>query len=170
MYERFTERARLVIELAAEIANQRGHDQIDSVDVLFGMIREGDGVAGHILKNLGIDQSRFDIDIAPQQSDRERERPEEFCHQANSAVRQLVEHARQEVIWLKHDYIGTEHLLLGLCNLANSEAAELLATLGVKPGEICKETVNLLGAGSEEWKRNHPNIDFSSGIELYIFD
>ena len=170
MYERFTDRARLVMELSAEVSTQRGHTQIESGDVLFGMIREGKGVAGHILKNLGVDHSRFDADIAPRQSDRESELPVEFHHDTSSAVRQLVDNARQEANWLNHNYVGTEHLLLGLCRVPNSTAFDTLLQLGIQPGDICKETMNLLGAGTEEWKHNHPDIDFSSGTELWVFD
>jgi len=170
MYERFTSRACLVIELAAEIATQRGHNQIESVDVLLGMIREGQGVAGCVLKDHGLDHSQFDADIVPRQSDQERERPVDFHHKIDSEVSELVENARQESSWLNHNYVGTEHLLLGLCRVANSAAVKALMALDVQPGEVCKDAINLLGTGSEEWKRHHPEIDFTTGIELYIFD
>ena len=170
MYEDFTDRARLVMELSAEVSAARGHTQIESDDVLFAMIREGEGVAGHILKNLDVDHSRFDTDISPRQSDRERELLFDFHHDTSSAVRQLVDNARQETNWLNHKYVGTEHLLIGLCRVPNSAAFDALVQLGIQPGDVCKETINLLGAGSEEWKRNHPDIDFSSGTELWVFD
>lgn len=159
MYERFTDRARLVMELSAEVATQRGHTRIESDDVLFGIIREGHGVAGHILKNLGVDRSRLGDDVAPRQSNRKSEPAATLDHDISSSVRQLVENAHEEAKWLNHNYVGTEHLLLGLCSVPNSEAVERLEMLGIQPGEVCKETINLLGVGLEEWKRNHPDID-----------
>ncbi len=160
MYERFTDRARLVMELAAEIAARRGRAKIETDDVLLGMIREGQGVAGQVLKNFDVDHTRFDIAIAPRPTDRELKHTVTFRHQITSAVGQLVENAHREAHWLNHNYVGTEHLLLGLCCTQNCAAVAVLVNLDVSPGEICTETVNLLGAGLEGWKRHHPDMGF----------
>ena len=170
MYERFTDRARLVMQHSAEHATRRGYAQIKSNDVLFGMIREGRGVAGYVLRDIGIDQPRFAADIASKPSVQKHEGPIPLRHDISSDVRQIVEIAHQEAEWLHHHYVGTEHLLLGLCRVPKSEAVEALLKLGAQPGEIFKKTINMLGAGTEELKRRHPDIDFSSGTKLNIFD
>ena len=155
MYEKFTDRARLVMALAAEIASQRGHAQIESDDVLFGMIREGHGVAGNVLRNIGVDHTRFDADIAPRQSDREREPPVEYDHDLSSIASQLLDNAFQEAKELNHNYVGTEHLLLGLCRTPNSAGSEALDKLDIQLDRIYKEVVSLLGVGLVDRQRDY---------------
>lgn len=127
----FTDRARRVMQLANQEAQRINHSIISSEDVLVGLIREGSGVAWHTLKQFGLDvekirQAIAKSNIAPTTD--------------NQEVSQIIECARQEMLLLGHNYIGTEHLLLGLIksNAAVTSIAHVILKdyLGVNIGEM----------------------------------
>ena len=144
MFDRFTERARKVIALAREEAGRLGHDYIGTEHLLLGLIREGGGVAAAVLENLNVDLERVRLEV-------EKlvvigggtltlgEVP--FTPRAKKVLELSVEEAQS----LSHNYIGTEHLLLGLIREGEGVAAKVLETLGVKLDKAREITINLLG-------------------------
>ncbi len=149
MFDRFTERARKVIALAREEAGRLGHDYIGTEHLLLGLIREGGGVAAAVLENLSVDLERVRLEV-------EKlvvigggtltlgEVP--FTPRAKKVLELSVEEAQS----LSHNYIGTEHLLLGLIREGEGVAAKVLENLGVRLDKAREITINLLGgAGSK---------------------
>ena len=144
MFDRFTERARKVIALAREEAGRLGHDYIGTEHLLLGLIREGGGVAAAVLENLNVDLERVRLEV-------EKlvvigggtltlgEVP--FTPRAKKVLELSVEEAQS----LSHNYIGTEHLLLGLVREGEGVAAKVLENLGVKLDKAREITINLLG-------------------------
>jgi ATP-dependent Clp protease ATP-binding subunit ClpC len=144
MFDRFTERARKVIALAREEAGRLGHDYIGTEHLLLGLIREGGGVAAAVLENLNVDLERIRLEV-------EKlvvigggtltlgEVP--FTPRAKKVLELSVEEAQS----LSHNYIGTEHLLLGLIREGEGVAAKVLDMLGVKLDKAREITINLLG-------------------------
>jgi ATP-dependent Clp protease ATP-binding subunit ClpC len=144
MFDRFTERARKVIALAREEAGRLGHDYIGTEHLLLGLIREGGGVAAAVLENLNVDLERVRLEV-------EKlvvigggtltlgEVP--FTPRAKKVLELSVEEAQA----LSHNYIGTEHLLLGLIREGEGVAAKVLEMLGVKLDKAREITINLLG-------------------------
>ncbi|HTB22848.1 MAG TPA: ATP-dependent Clp protease ATP-binding subunit [bacterium] len=148
MFDRFTERARKVIALAREEAGRLGHDYIGTEHLLLGLIREGGGVAAAVLENLNVDLERVRLEV-------EKlvvvgggtltlgEVP--FTPRAKKVLELSVEEAQS----LSHNYIGTEHLLLGLVREGEGVAAKVLENLGVKLDKAREITINLLGGQSK---------------------
>jgi ATP-dependent Clp protease ATP-binding subunit ClpC len=144
MFDRFTERARKVIALAREEAGRLGHDYIGTEHLLLGLIREGGGVAAAVLENLNVDLERVRLEV-------EKlvvmgggtltlgEVP--FTPRAKKVLELSVEEAQN----LGHNYIGTEHLLLGLIREGEGVAAKVMEGLGVKLEKAREITINLLG-------------------------
>jgi ATP-dependent Clp protease ATP-binding subunit ClpC len=144
MFDRFTERARKVIALAREEAGRLGHDYIGTEHLLLGLIREGGGVAAAVLENMNVDLERVRLEV-------EKlvvmgggtltlgEVP--FTPRAKKVLELSVEEAQN----LGHNYIGTEHLLLGLIREGEGVAAKVMDSLGVKLDKAREITINLLG-------------------------
>src|SRR3989440_4747400 len=111
MYERFTDRARKVMQLANQEAQRFNHEYIGTEHILLGLIREGTGVAANVLKNLDLDlgkvQREVEMIIQPG--------PHEWSGKLplTSRSKKALDFALDEARGLKHDYVGTEHLLLG---------------------------------------------------------
>ncbi|MFH1717838.1 MAG: Clp protease N-terminal domain-containing protein [Planctomycetota bacterium] len=132
MFERFTERARKVMTLANEEALRFGHDRIGTEHIFLALLKEGSGKAATILRDRGVDIEAMLTEIeqilklkgTPEPA-AEVERPE-----TPHAVK-VIEYAIEEAIALDHDYIGTEHILLGLLRESEGVAAQVLANLGV---------------------------------------
>jgi ATP-dependent Clp protease ATP-binding subunit ClpC len=153
VFERFTDRARKIIDLASAEAAQRGDDLVDTVDILVGMLREGNGIAGHVLAHDSVD-----VDLVLGTRDSVCADPDASLADVDS--RSLIEAAR-----LNHGYVGTEHLLLALCCLNKSRGARLLAGLGKPPVQICSFALDILGR-TDEWERwlvDHPEVAHGHG-------
>src|SRR6266702_8158178 len=128
MFERFTDRARRVVVLAQEEARMLNHNYIGTEHILLGLIHEGEGVAAKALESLGISLEAV------------RQQVEEIIGQGQQApaghiaftprAKKVMELARREASDLGHDYIGTEHLLLGLVREGEGVAAQVLVKLG----------------------------------------
>jgi len=137
MFERFTERARKVMALANEEARRFGHDRIGTEHIFLALLKEGSGKAATILKDNGVDieamlaeiEQLFKLKGRPEPA-AEVERPE-----TPHAVK-VIEYAIEEAIALNHDYIGTEHILLGLLRENEGIAAQVLTNLGVKLDDV----------------------------------
>ena len=143
MFKRFTERARRVIILAREEAERHHHEYLGTEHILLGMLKDGGGIAITVLQKagLGIDQIRLEV---------ERHLP----RNANSLIvgeipftpkaKKVLEYAVEEARLMGHNYIGTEHLLLGLLKEKEGIAAKVLNSLGVRLVETREKILNLL--------------------------
>ncbi|MCK5492373.1 MAG: NDP-hexose 4-ketoreductase, partial [Candidatus Omnitrophica bacterium] len=130
MFNRFTERARKILVLAKEEARRFNHDYIGTEHMLLGLIREGEGVACAVLQNLGVDLDRIRIEIEKLISPGSvaavlGDIP--FTPRAKKALELAAEEARS----LGHNYIGTEHIFLGLLREEEGIASQVLFSLGV---------------------------------------
>ncbi|HWN90830.1 MAG TPA: ATP-dependent Clp protease ATP-binding subunit, partial [Verrucomicrobiae bacterium] len=144
MFERFTERARRVIILAREEAGRFRHDFVGTEHILLGLIRDGEGIATAVLQRLGLRLETVKAEVERALAGFPKtltfgEVP--FTPQAKRVLELSIEEARQ----LGHNYIGTEHLLLGLMKEGQSIAAKILESLGARLDEVRQKTVALLG-------------------------
>ncbi|HVU90199.1 MAG TPA: ATP-dependent Clp protease ATP-binding subunit [Gemmataceae bacterium] len=156
MYERFTDRARKVMQLANQEAQRFNHEYIGTEHVLLGLIKEGSGVAANVLKNLDVDLRKIRLEV------------EKLVQSGPDMVtmgklpqtpraKKVIEYSMEEARNLNHNYVGTEHILLGLLREQEGVAAQVLMNLGLKLEEVREEVLNLLGhgiEGSEGGERN----------------
>ena len=145
MFNRFTERARKVIILAKEEARRFNHDYIGTEHILLGLIREGEGVAAAVLQKLDIslENIRLEIEKLVQPGPTTQiigDIP--FTPRAKKALELAAEEARS----LGHNYIGTEHLLLGLIREGEGIASQVLLNLGMDLNSVRNEVMGLLGS------------------------
>ena len=146
MFNRFTERARKVIILAKEEAKRFNHDYIGTEHILLGLIREGEGVASAVLQNMGLslDKIRLEIEKLVQPGPATVVSGDiPFTPRAKRVIELSMEEARQ----LGHNYIGTEHLLLGLLREGEGVAAQALLGLGLDLNKVRSQILELLGQG-----------------------
>jgi ATP-dependent Clp protease ATP-binding subunit ClpC len=146
MFNRFTERARKVIVFAKEEARRFNHDYIGTEHLLLGLIREGEGVASAVLQKLGVDLESIRIEVEKlvqpgPQTQVVGDIP--FTPRSKKALELSAEEARA----LGHNYIGTEHLLLGLVKEGEGMAYRVLLNLGLDLGKLRNEVMELLGSG-----------------------
>jgi len=146
MFNRFTERARKVIVYAKEEAKRFNHDYIGTEHLLLGLIREGEGVAAAVLQKLGLDLETIRLEVeklvqAGPATQVVGDIP--FTPRSKKALELSAEEARA----LGHNYIGTEHLLLGLVKEGEGMAYRVLLNLGLDLGKLRNEVMELLGSG-----------------------
>jgi len=149
MFNRFTERARKVLVLAKEEARRFNHDYIGTEHILLGLLREGEGVACAVLQNLGVDLNRLRKELERLISPGSitmvgGDLP--FTPRAKKALELAAEEARN----LGHNYIGTEHILLGLLREEEGLAAQVLYGMGVDLEKVREEIASLLGGSSPQ--------------------
>jgi hypothetical protein len=142
MFERFTDRARRVLVLAQEEARLLNHSFIGTEHILLGLIHEGEGVAAKALESLGISLEAV------------REKVEETIGPAGSAptgsppftprAKKVLELSLREALQLGHNYIGTEHMLLGLVREGEGVAAQVLVSLGADLLRVRQQVLQLL--------------------------
>jgi ATP-dependent Clp protease ATP-binding subunit ClpC len=148
MYERFTDRARKVMQLANQEAQRFNHEYIGTEHILLGLIKEGSGVAANVLKNLDVDLRKIRLEV------------EKLVQSGPDMVtmgklpqtpraKKVIEYSMEEARNLNHNYVGTEHILLGLLREQEGVAAQVLMNLGLKLEEVREEVLNLLGHGGE---------------------
>ncbi|MCA9026988.1 MAG: ATP-dependent Clp protease ATP-binding subunit [Planctomycetaceae bacterium] len=148
MYERFTDRARKVMQLANQEAQRFNHEYIGTEHILLGLVKEGSGVAANVLKNLDVDLRKIRLEV------------EKIVQSGPDMVtmgklpqtpraKKVIEYAMEEARNLNHNYVGTEHLLLGLLREQEGVAAQVLMNLGLKLEDVRDEVLNLLGHGLE---------------------
>ena len=145
MFNRFTERARKVILLAKEEAKRFNHDYIGTEHILLGLVREGEGVAAAVLASFGLSSEKIRIEV------------EKLVQPGPSTVvsgdlpftpkaKKVIELAMDEARTLGHNYIGTEHLLLGLIREGEGVASQVLMNLGLELEKVREEVMSLLGS------------------------
>src|SRR5881628_312394 len=142
MFERFTDRARRVVVLAQEEARMLNHNYIGTEHILLGLIHEGEGVAAKALESLGISL------------DAVREQVQEIIGQGQQApsghipftprAKKVLELSLREALQLGHNYIGTEHILLGLIREGDGVAAQVLVKLGADLNRVRQQVIQLL--------------------------
>jgi ATP-dependent Clp protease ATP-binding subunit ClpC len=144
MLERFTDRARKVMALANQEAQHLNHEYLGTEHILLGLIKEASGVGASVLKSLDVDLVKL------------RDEAGKLIKSGSAAAsigklphtpgtKKVIEHAIQEARGLNHNYVGTEHLLLGLLHEQDEVAAQVLANLGLKLEDVRKEISTLLG-------------------------
>jgi ATP-dependent Clp protease ATP-binding subunit ClpC len=148
MYERFTDRARKVMQLANQEAQRFNHEYIGTEHILLGLVKEGSGVAANVLKNLDVDLRKIRLEV------------EKIVQHGPDIVsmgklpqtpraKKVIEYSMEEARNLNHNYVGTEHILLGLLREQEGVAAQVLMNLGLKLEDVREEVLNLLGHGME---------------------
>jgi len=137
MFERFTDRARYVMASANKQAQELGHNCIGTEHIFLGLLKQEDGTGAKILKNRGVDAEKMLGEI--EQFLKLKEKPQAAADSkipGTPSARKVVEYAVEEARSLKHDHIGTEHLLLGLLRETDGIAAQVLANLGVRLEDV----------------------------------
>jgi ATP-dependent Clp protease ATP-binding subunit ClpA len=148
MYERFTDRARKVMQLAYDEAQRFNHEYIGTEHILLGLIKEGSGVAANVLKNLDVDLRKVRLEV------------ERIVQSGPDMVtigklpqtpraKKVLEYTMEEARNLNHNYVGTEHILLGLLREEEGVAAQVLMNVGLKRDDVRGEVLSLLGHGLE---------------------
>ncbi|MCC6802718.1 MAG: ATP-dependent Clp protease ATP-binding subunit, partial [Anaerolineae bacterium] len=140
--ERFTQRARRVLSLAQEEAERLQHNYIGTEHLLLGLIREEGGVAGRVLRELGLEQRR--VEELVERMTRASTRTTTTQPELSPGTKRVLELAVDEARRMGHHYIGTEHLLLGLVRLTEGVAIDILKRLGVSPEEVRRQTRRVL--------------------------
>jgi ATP-dependent Clp protease ATP-binding subunit ClpC len=140
--ERFTQRARRVLSLAQEEAERFQHNYIGTEHLLLGLIREEGGVAGRVLRELGLDQRR--VEELVERMTRASARATTIAPELSPGTKRVLELAVDEARRMGHHYIGTEHLLLGLVRLPEGVAIDILKRLGISPEEVRRQTRRVL--------------------------
>ena len=168
--ERFTQRARRVLSLAQDEAERLDHHQIGTEHLLLGLMREEGGVAGRVLRDLGLDLRRVE-ELVTRLSNSEGKASSQL--DLSPGTKKVLELAVDEARRMGHHYIGTEHLLLGLVRQQEGIALDVLRRLGVSPEEVRRQTSKVLqespvqsaqkthdrGQGKSLRKDNTPLVD-----------
>jgi ATP-dependent Clp protease ATP-binding subunit ClpA len=144
MFERFTDRARRVVVLAQEEARMLDHNYVGTEHILLALVREGEGVAAKALESLGIRLEAV------------RQQVEEIIGRGKKAsaghipftprAKKVLELSLRESLQLGHDYIGTEHILLGLLREGEGVAAQVLVRLGADLNRVREQVIQLLAS------------------------
>ncbi len=145
MFERFTERARKVVVLAQEEARHFNHNYIGTEHLLLGLLREDEGVAARALASLNVtlDEVREQVESIVGYGEEGSGGQAPFTPRS----KKVLELALREALQLGHNYIGTEHILLGLVRESEGVAARVLSNLDVDPDKVRREVVRMLGGG-----------------------
>src|SRR4030042_232637 len=149
MFERFTDRARKVMALANQEAQRFNHEYIGTEHILLGLVKEGSGVGATVLKNLDVDIKKLRLEVEKQV----KTGPDMVTMgklPQTPRAKKVIEYAIEEARSLNHNYVGTEHILLGLLRETEGIAAQVLMACGLKLEEIRQEVLNLLGAGVDD--------------------
>jgi ATP-dependent Clp protease ATP-binding subunit ClpA len=144
MYERFTDRARKIMQLANQEAQRHNHEYIGTEHILLGLILEGSGVAANVLKNLDIDLRKIRLEV------------ERFLRNGpdlvtlgklpqTPATQKVIKYSMEESRNLGHDYVGSEHILLGLLREHDGVAAQILINFGMTTEKVRQEFLNIIG-------------------------
>jgi ATP-dependent Clp protease ATP-binding subunit ClpC len=147
MFERFTERAIKVVMLAQEEARRLGHNFVGTEQILLGLINEGTGVGPKVLKSMGLNlkDARFEVERIVGRGSGFVAVEIPFTPRAKRVLELSLEEAGQ----LGHNYIGTEHILLGLIKEGEGVASRVLESLGVDLSKIRSNVIKALGENSD---------------------
>ena len=149
MFERFTDRARKVMALANQEAQRFNHEYIGTEHILLGLVKEGSGVGATVLKNLDVDIKKLRLAVEK----RVKSGPDMVTMgklPQTPRAKKVIEYAIEEARALNHNYVGTEHILLGLLRETEGIAAQVLMDMDMKLEDVRQEVLNLLGASIDE--------------------
>jgi ClpA/ClpB-like protein len=156
MFERFTDRARRVVVLAQDEARRLNHNYIGTEHILLGLIHEDEGVAARALQSLGVNLEAV------------RQQVEEIIGRGQQALsghipftpraKKVLELSLRESLQLGHNYIGTEHILLGLIREGDGVAAQVLARLGADMNRVREQVIQLLQGHQAEEPASDPFV------------
>src|ERR1700742_3869817 len=154
-FDKFSERARKVLQLAQEEAQRFNHNYIGTEHLLLGLVREGDGVAAKVLNNLGVELSkvRSAVEFIIGRGEKSVSGEIGLTPRAKKVIELAVEEARR----MNHSYIGTEHLLLGLVREGEGIASGGLESLGVSLDKVRQQVNFVLNQAGP-----HPEVASSS--------
>ncbi len=154
-FDKFTERARRVLSLAQEEAQRFQHNYIGTEHLLLGLVREGEGVAAQVLRKLGVELNkvRSTIEHIIGRGDRIVLGQIGLTPRAKKVIELAIDEARR----LNHQYIGTEHLLLGLVREGEGIAAGVLESLGVNLEKVRTATLEVLSGSSSVEQATPPS-------------
>jgi ATP-dependent Clp protease ATP-binding subunit ClpA len=161
MFERFTEKARRVVILAQEESRELGHDHIGTEHLLLALVREQEGIAGQALGEAGItlDETRRKVEELVGRGEPEPKRRSGKRWRRHvpftPRAKKTMELALREALGLGHNYIGTEHLLLGMLSLGEGRGSETLAQLDADPAQLRESLLKLTRAHADS-----PRIEF----------
>jgi ATP-dependent Clp protease ATP-binding subunit ClpC len=164
MFERFTDRARMVVSGAQGEANLLDHNYIGTEHLLLGMLAEGDGIAGKALTDLGLtlESVREAVERIVGRGDKtQKGNHTPFSKNGKNTLEQGLRQALQ----LGHSYIGTEHLLLGMLTIDETKAKDTLLELGFETGEVRQQVLVRLSIVDLALNVRHPSI---AQIELQL--
>ena len=143
MFERFTDQARRVLLLAQEEARLAGHNYLGTEHILLGLIHEGEGVAAKVLESLGVSleaaREKVEESVGPRS-------PPTGPPPVSPRAKKVLELSLRESLGLGHNYIGTEHLLLGLVREGENTGAQILASLGVDFAQVRRRVIESLSS------------------------
>jgi ATP-dependent Clp protease ATP-binding subunit ClpA len=166
MYERFSDRALKIAQLANQQAQSFNHEYIGTEHILLGLVKEGTGVAANVLQNLEVDLRKVRLEV------------EQIIQSGPDMVtmgklpltprsKKVLEYAMEESVKFGHNYIGSEHLLLGLIREREGVAAQVLMNLGVTFSDVRKEIAELLGMTlTKDDHQEVPHSGFSTFVDL----
>src|SRR3981081_583238 len=154
MFERFTDRARKVLVLAQEEAGLLDHNFIGTEHLLLGLISEGEGVAARALESLGIslDVARVKVHETIGPAGGTASGPPPFTPRA----KKVLELSLREALQLGHNYIGTEHILLGIVREGEGVASQVLVDLGADLSRVRQQVIQLLSGYGGSGKEGSP--------------
>jgi ATP-dependent Clp protease ATP-binding subunit ClpA len=148
VFERFTDRARRVVVLAQEEARLLDHNYIGTEHILLGIVHEGDGVGAKALESLGIELQAIRVQVLEVVG---RGGPAPSGHVPfTPRAKKVLELSLREALQLGHNYIGTEHILLGLIREGDGVAAQVLTALGVELSAVRQRVIELLSGAQPE--------------------
>jgi ATP-dependent Clp protease ATP-binding subunit ClpA len=168
-FERFSELARKVLTLAQEEAERSGLSYIGTEHLLLGLLRESNGIAQQALQNLGVDISQVRQAIESVLGRNERIIIQQII--PTTRVKRVIEFSFEEARRMGHNYVGTQHLLLGLILEGEGIAAHVLQDLGATTDAVRAEIERLLPVGTEEEPRAGPGLPaYNVGERVLVHD
>ena len=144
MYERFTDRARKIMQLANQEALRFHHEYIGTEHILLGLVKEGSGVAANVINNFGVDLRKIRLEVEKLvQSGPDMVTMGKFPQ--TPRAKKVIEYAMEESRNLHHKWVGSEHILLGLLREDEAVAAQILMNLGLTLEDVRAEVLAILG-------------------------
>ena len=149
MYERFTDCARKVMQFANQEAQRFNHDYIGTRHILLGLVKESSGVAANVLKNLEVDLRKIRLEV-----EKRIQNGPDWVNMGKLPqtphAKHVIEYSMEESRNLGHNYVGTEHILLGLLRDEETVAAQVLMNLGLRLENVRAEILEILGLSLEK--------------------
>ncbi|HEX4812967.1 MAG TPA: Clp protease N-terminal domain-containing protein, partial [Nonomuraea sp.] len=162
MFERFTDRARRVVVLAQEEARRMNHTSIGTEHILLGLIREGEGLAALVLGDCGVELEHVRAFV---ERDTARGGTPTGAHMPFTAhAKKVLELSLREALQMRHNYIGTEHILLGLLKDRDGLAMRALTDAGADPDDVRRSLLDRLGGHGA--KERHGDPFYPGGARL----